>query len=969
MQKIVQGIFLLSLLSGCGGGSSSNDGNPTQSNENNAPISNAGIDQNITTGSTAKLDGSGSTDSDGDTLTYRWSLTNIPEGSNATLTSNIDISPTFTADIDGSYIAQLVANDGVVDSSVDTVTIVSATPNLIPVAHAGADQAIPISTVVTLDGSGSSDPDGGALSYSWSLINIPTGSNVSITNPTNSSPTFTVDITGDYIAQLIVNDGIDDSAIDTITISASILSVGLVVDSQIIGLRYKSVSPTGYIKEDITNAKGEYEYFEGGTTGFYVGEIKVGDIESKKFVAITSTVSTEKESENIAVFLQTIDEDSNPENGIQISSTVDQHAQRITDFKFDDTFNENIDYVKTELFKHAANIPATVSVENAINHSSKSERLSSLHEFDLYKAIANEKNYRGGDYYNADVLENDQRKRVYLWIWQKLIAKEMDIEDELQFTKPEFDIDNVEQTRNQVKKYLDYAESVVSIASLGKGAHESLVKAGSRTMSYSFAKLTSLTVGGCGAVVKLYDADTDDTVELSDSDLCTNMMKVINPVGDSASKLAIANPIMSGFLPELLPKLIHAQKMNWLHFNTKSLRTISKMKVGKPDVISIALSIAQISNDFYGASWASDINEELTTRMVAREWLNIHFRSGFNQEYKNKLINNNSVTLTGTSNQVEAIALKLGSTGALCDTYEFFNPFYECTGIENINYNHEKVLSIISDKLSKSNALYTNIIGLTGSISNEKSEIGVIEIDWIEDAEVDTYVPDDNFNNSLSIIFEDEFDVNDELANRWDVIQRRGCCGAGEPASYIKNAGKLMLAVNGVSSGYMGIGDGSLFIPKDIKLNGDFYVESSMTEVSRKRNNDYKDNSGIGISVEGYESTVAIASIGINGNHSGYYEGHSYDEYEGHRIDTSISHPYKELSLNVLYKVFFRIYRVDDVITIGYKLEGEENWTDSQGISNSDDLKVIVSIGSGDGGRTFQNGDFSASIDYLRIEN
>lgn len=556
---------------------------------------------------------------------------------------------------------------------------------------------------------------------------------------------------------------------------APISSVGLVVDSQIIGLRYKSVSPTGYIKEGITNAKGEYEYFEGGTTGFYVGKIKIGDIESRKFVAITSTVSTEKESENIAVFLQTIDEDSNPDNGIEISSTVDQNAQRITDFKFDDTFEENIDDVKSELFKHAANIPATVSVANAISHSSKSERLSSLHEFDLYEAIANEKNYRSGDYYNADVLENDQRKRVYLWIWQKLIAKEMEIEDELQFSKPSFDLDNVEQTRNQVKKYLDYAEGVMSVASLGKGTHENLAKAGGRTMSYNFAKLTSLTVGGCDAVVKLYDADTGDTIELSDDDLCKNMMKIINPVGDSTSKLAIANPIMSGFLPELLPKLIHAQKMNWLHFNTKSLRTISKMKVSKPDVISIALSIAQIANDFGGAYWASTVNEELTTRMVAREWLNLWFRSGLNQAYMNKLINNNTETLTGTSNQVEAIALKLGATGALCDTYEFFNPFYECTGIENINYNHEKVISIINEKLSKSSAIYKNITALTGSISNEESEIGVIEIDWIEDAEVDVYVQNE------TIIFSD-IEKSDWFAWRakskntenWDAIDFDG---------------------------------------------------------------------------------------------------------------------------------------------------------------------------------------------------
>jgi hypothetical protein len=308
----------------------------------------------------------------------------------------------------------------------------------------------------------------------------------------------------------------------------------------------------------------------------------------------------------------------------------------------------------------------------------------------------------------------------------------MAIEDELQFTKPEFDINNVEETRNQIKKYLDYADVITGVSSLGQGTYENITKAGSRSFGYEITKLTSLTTGGCDTVVKLYDANTNDTQELSDDNLCKNMMKILNPVGDSASKPAIANPILSSFLPEVLPKLLHAKKMNWLHLNTKSLKTISKLKVSKPDVISIALSIASISNDFYGASWASDINEELTTRMVAREWLSIWFRSGFDQEYMNKLINNNSKKLIGSQEQIEAIALKLGSTGALCDTYELFNPFYECTGIENINYNYSKVVDIINEKLSKSNALYKNITDLIGPVSDEKGEIGTVEFDWKE---------------------------------------------------------------------------------------------------------------------------------------------------------------------------------------------------------------------------------------------
>lgn len=517
--------------------------------------------------------------------------------------------------------------------------------------------------------------------------------------------------------------------------------IGLIVDASIVGLRYISISPSGKVKRGITSSKGEFEYFVDGTTTFLVGDIEIGTVKPSKLVAITTIVENDIEKENIARFLQTIDSDNNPDNGINISSILDENAKNITSFDFGSNFEAIFESYKTQLLQERANTVSLVTSEQAVDHASKSERLSSIKEFDLYKAIANEKFYRGKEgpegsegvyrYYNAPILENDQRKRVYLWLWEKILVKEIDIANEL--ATQDFDISKVEEERDRYKKYLDYAESVVSIASLGKGTFDNLSKAGTRTISYEISQLTSLTVGGCSAAVRLYDVNTNDSVELPDTDLCKNMMKVLNPVGDSTSKLAIANPILSGFLPQLLPKLVHLHKMNWLHFNTKSLRNLSKASIKKPDLISIGLSIAQIANDSAGAYRASNINQELTTRLVAKEWLSIWFRSGFKQEYMNKLINDNAITLIGKTAQIEAIALKWGTSDAFCDAYKFFNPFVDCSGIENINYDLAKVNNIINEYLSKSNLLYSNIVQLTGSLSNENSEIGVISVDWVVD--------------------------------------------------------------------------------------------------------------------------------------------------------------------------------------------------------------------------------------------
>jgi len=92
------------------------------------PVAKAGPDQNVLTGSTVTLNGSGSPDANGDPLSYNWSFVSRPAGSSAVLSDATVVKPTFTADVDGKYVLQLVVNDGTVDSSPD-VTIVSASGN------------------------------------------------------------------------------------------------------------------------------------------------------------------------------------------------------------------------------------------------------------------------------------------------------------------------------------------------------------------------------------------------------------------------------------------------------------------------------------------------------------------------------------------------------------------------------------------------------------------------------------------------------------------------------------------------------------------------------------------------------------------------------------------------------------------------------------------------------------------------
>jgi PKD domain-containing protein/K319-like protein len=184
---------------------------------NSAPVANAGPDQTGVVAQTIQLNGSGSSDVDGDLLTYQWTLTGWPAGSNATVTNPTSVTPTVTLDKPGNYTGQLVVNDGTVNSAPDTVVI--STMNSAPVAHAGPDQTHFVGDTAQLDGSGSSDVDGDPLTYEWSLTAVPPGSTAALSDPTVVAPTFVLDRPGTYVAQLLVHDGTVNSAPDTVTIS------------------------------------------------------------------------------------------------------------------------------------------------------------------------------------------------------------------------------------------------------------------------------------------------------------------------------------------------------------------------------------------------------------------------------------------------------------------------------------------------------------------------------------------------------------------------------------------------------------------------------------------------------------------------------------------------------------------------------------------------------------------------------
>lgn len=191
--------------------------------DNTAPVADAGPAIKALKGSLITLSGVNSFDREWANLSYQWSLPIKPGGSKARLIPSDQADVSFKVDKKGSYTARLVVNDGQQNSLPATVTV--STQNNLPVANAGSDVSEHlINQLLTLSGTLSSDADNNDLSYRWSLLYKPTGSQSQLSVVDQMETQLTPDSSGYYIAQLIVNDGLRNSDPDTVeihTVSAS----------------------------------------------------------------------------------------------------------------------------------------------------------------------------------------------------------------------------------------------------------------------------------------------------------------------------------------------------------------------------------------------------------------------------------------------------------------------------------------------------------------------------------------------------------------------------------------------------------------------------------------------------------------------------------------------------------------------------------------------------------------------------
>lgn len=143
---------------------------------------------------------------------------------------------------------------------------------------------------------------------------------------------------------------------------------GVFTDSPVEGVHYETETKSGD-----TDAEGHYEYVEGETVTFYIGNIKLGSALATGVLSPISIASTAdadiytQEVQNIAAFLQTLDEDADPTNGIKINSQVVEAISN-TEIDFTNNIIQILGEIVLEVFQNTGISLEVVYPENAAVH-------------------------------------------------------------------------------------------------------------------------------------------------------------------------------------------------------------------------------------------------------------------------------------------------------------------------------------------------------------------------------------------------------------------------------------------------------------------------------------------------------------------------------------------------------------------------------------------------------------------------
>ncbi|MGR3982020.1 PKD domain-containing protein [Pseudoalteromonas sp. 1181_04] len=190
----------------------------TENSSPNAAIS--FIAPQVLMSQTLNLSARDSYDVDGDLLTYLWEVISQPSNSSVELNNYRTVDAEFSADTPGDYEIELTVADPTLASTSTSAIVKVVSGNQVPVANAGPDKIVNTGQSIPLSAIASYDPEQSPLAYQWSLIKKPDDSNLQLITSNQQIIMVELDVDGEYVFSLVVNDGQADSTPSQVRITA-----------------------------------------------------------------------------------------------------------------------------------------------------------------------------------------------------------------------------------------------------------------------------------------------------------------------------------------------------------------------------------------------------------------------------------------------------------------------------------------------------------------------------------------------------------------------------------------------------------------------------------------------------------------------------------------------------------------------------------------------------------------------------
>ena len=126
--------------------------------------------------------------------------------------------------------------------------------------------------------------------------------------------------------------------------SADSVLTGVFIDSAVSGLQYSTSTQSG-----TTNSEGEFHYIAGEMVTFSIGQLELPSVSGAQTITPLDIFDTDTVTDdrvvNLSTLLQSLDENSNPTDGIAISELVSNAAPMSSEINFDtssDEFSQNV---------------------------------------------------------------------------------------------------------------------------------------------------------------------------------------------------------------------------------------------------------------------------------------------------------------------------------------------------------------------------------------------------------------------------------------------------------------------------------------------------------------------------------------------------------------------------------------------------------------------------------------------------